>query len=321
MQPGSFLYTRRELLFGLGGAALALSAVRNGMYNPHLAAHTSIWMEEAEFRNLGPASILDEALAGTARAGYSRVELVSEFLDAALRDRTFALLEKYKLEPSIVFTADALYQKEIAEASRQRVKELAWFMMGRGTAFVNFSPAAKPDEQPKTVEELETESYQLNRMADDLRPAGIELMVHHHEAEMRDNAREWRYWLAHTEPKLVSYCLDVDWVSRAGVSPLSLLDTAGPRVRSLHLRNPKKGVDQELLGPGDIDMPRIARLLRQMSFDGFLVVELQHNAATPRQRSLPTDLSTSRFYMQEIFGSRQGNPPVDMGPYVRKKVS
>jgi inosose dehydratase len=320
MPSGPFSPTRRELLLGLAGAALAYSKVRNSMYNPQLAAHTSIWRVEAELRQIPDADILEEAFVGTHRAGYGRVELISEFLSPELRAQTLRLLGKNNLEPSILFTGGSLHEREAGEASRKQVMDLAWLMMGRGTQLVNFSPSSKANGQPKTNEELDTEAYQLNRMGEELQREGIALMLHHHEAEMRDGAREWRYMLAHTETSLVSFCLDVDWVTRAGIRPVSLIDTAGPRLRSLHLRNPKNGMDQELLGDGDINMPEIARLLRQMSYDGFLVVELLHDKDTPRQHSLATDLSVSRFYMQEVFGARPGSRPVEMGPYVRQKT-
>lgn len=317
MQSAPFHTTRRELLLGLAGAALASAKVRNGMYDPEIAAHTSIWLVEAERRKQPLASILDDALSTTHAAGYRRVELHSEFLAASLKDRTLRLLEKNKLEPSIIFAEGPLHTRADAEMSRARVKDLAWLIMGRGARYINFSPAVKPDGQPISDSELDTEAYHLNRMGDDIAPAGLDLMVHHHEAAMRDNAREWRYMLAHTEPKLVSFCLDVDWVCRAGLKPLSLIDTAGFRLRAIHLRNPRNGQDQELFRDGDIDMGQIARLLRQMQYDGVLVIELMHDRDTSRQYSLATDLSLSRWYAQEIFGARPGSRPVDMGPHVR----
>jgi hypothetical protein len=47
------------------------------------------------------------------------------------------------------------------------------------------------------------------------------------------------------------------------------------------------------------------------------VIELLHDRDTKRQYSLATDLSLSRWYAQEMFGSRPGGRPVDMGPHVR----
>ena len=317
MQSGPFLTTRRELLLGLAGAALASSKVRNSMYNPEIAAHTSIWVEEAALRNKRPADLVEEALAATRAAGYHRIELASEFLTPDAKDRTLRLLEKEKLEPSILFASGPFHTREAAEASRRQVKDMALAMMGRGVQLLNFSPAVKPNRQALTTEELDTEAYHLNRMGEDIRQAGLDLMVHHHDSEMRDNAREWRYLISHTEPPLVSFCLDVDWAARANMNPVSLVDTANYRLRAVHLRNPKKGEDQELLREGDIDMAAIARLLKQMQYDGFLVVELTHPKNAARQYALTQDLSLSRWYAQEVFGIRQGNPPVDMGPHVR----
>ncbi len=315
MKRASISFSRREMLFGLAGATAAFAQPRNRMYNPLLAAHTSIWLVEAELHNQRLPDILDEAFRDTRRAGFRRVELVSEFLVPELRDRTLSLLEQNRLEPSVVYATGALHEQDAAEESRRRVLEIARLVMGRGANFLNFNVTARP--QPKTDAELSLEAYQLNRMGEDLQKNGLNLMVHHGAAEMQEGAREWRYWVAHTEPKLVSFCLDVDTVSRAGLNPVALIDTANARLRSLHLRNPRHGENQELLRDGDIDMAKIARLLRQMSYDGYLVVELLHDPNTRREYPLTTALSLSRWYMQEVFGTRPGNPPVDMGPHVR----
>jgi sugar phosphate isomerase/epimerase len=314
-------HTRRQMLFGMAGAALAYSQPRNRIYSPQLAAHTSIWQNEAERRNCRLADLVDEAFASTERAGYRRIELVSEFLSPELQQRTLAALRKNHLQPAIVFASGSLLDRETAEGTRERVLQLARLMSGFDTRFFNFSPAAAPGGRQKTAEELETQSYQLNRMGQDLTQNGMALMVHHELPEMRDDAREWKYTVAHTETGLVSFCLDVDWIVRAGLRPLPLMDTANARLRNLHLRNPRLGVNQESLREGDINMFEIARFLRQMSYDGFLTVELQHDRDTVRQHSLTENLSLSRWYMQQIFGSRPGNPPVDMGPHVRDRRS
>ena len=108
----------------------------------------------------------------------------------------------------------------------------------------------------------------------------------------------------------------MDWVFRAGLYPVSLIDTTGFRLRALHLRNPKNSGDQELFLDGDIDMGQIERLIRQMQYDGLLVIELS-NRATTRSYPLATGLSLTRLYAQEMFGARPGSHPVDIGPHVR----
>src|SRR5215475_6943672 len=109
MQSAPFHTTRRELLLGLAGAALASAKVRNGIYNPEIAAHTSIWLAEAERRKRPLADILDEALSATHAAGYRRVELTSDFVAGGVKDRIFRLLERNRLEPSVVFAEGPLY--------------------------------------------------------------------------------------------------------------------------------------------------------------------------------------------------------------------
>lgn len=321
MRQASGSQTRRELLFGMAGAALALSQPRNRIYNPQLAGHTSIWLDEAARRNLRLADMVDEAFGSLERAGYRGIELNSEFLAPDLKDRTLSALKQQKLEPAIVYTGGILYERGAAETAREQALKVARLMEGRETRWINFSPAAKPDGQPKTTAELETQAYQLNRMGQDLQQTGMSLMVHHQETEMRDNAREWRYTRANTETGLVSFCLDVDSVSRAGLRPVVLMDEAGARLRNLHLRNPRNGSDQELLREGDINMVAIARLLRQMMYDGYLTVELSFPRDAPRQYVLTEALSRSRWYVQQVFGSRPGNPPVDFGPHVRERES
>jgi len=321
MRQASVSHTRRELLFGMAAAALAHTQPRNRLYSPLLAVHTSIWQAEAALRNQRLADIQEETFTSMQRAGYGRVELTSDFLAPDLRTRTLDLLRRNNLQAAIVAASGPLWDKTAAEDSRERVLEIARLMNGWDTRFIDFHPAAKPNGAAKTPAELDTQAYQLSRMGQDLAQTGIGLMAGHGLAEMQEDAREWRYTVGHTETGLVSFCIDVGGAARGGMRPLTLLDTAGGRVRSLHIRNLSNGVNQELLREGDINMVSIARFLRESLYDGYLVVDLARDPNTTRQYEMTEALSLSRWYMQEIFGSRPGSPPVDMGPHVRERRS
>ena len=82
MQSARFLTTRREWLLGLAGAALASSKVRNGMYNPELAAHTSIWLAEAEVRHEAVADVLAGLHVGRGAEGGLLLRLQPELRKA-----------------------------------------------------------------------------------------------------------------------------------------------------------------------------------------------------------------------------------------------
>jgi len=188
MHNPSASLTRRGMLFGMASAAPANVQTRNRITTRSLAVHSSFWLAESALENRRLGDVLDEAFMCMRRAGYQRVELTSDFLRPDLRTRTFTLLHQNKLQPAMLFTSGPIHEKDAAEACRREVLETARMMTRWDTRFVNFSPDAKPDVSPKTTEELETEAYQLSRMGQELAQVGLDLMVHHHLAEMQDDA-------------------------------------------------------------------------------------------------------------------------------------
>ena len=230
--------------------------------------------------------------------------------------KSLSRLGRFGLEPSIVAAGGRLWAAADAQAVRAQAANLALSFEGRAT-FLSFTCSQKPDGRPKTVAELDAQAYQLNLLGLDLEHTGVRLLLDHDVAEMTNDAREWRHMAAHTEGRLVSLCLDVESAIRAGASPWPMMEAAGGRLRSVHLRNTRHGIDQESLAEGDIDLAAIAKLLREELYDGFLVVNLRRAAATERRQSLEEALAWSRWRMQEVFGSRPGAFPVDMGPHVR----
>ncbi len=319
MKAEDFALTRRQAIWTLAGAASTAAFARNSIYNPQLAAHTSLWLGEAGFRNKPPIDLREEAFAAIARAGYRRVELVSEFVKPDVREVSLALLRKFRLEPTVVSVSCAFHDSQTAKESRNRVLEIARPLREQGTRYVEFTPSAQLGGAPKSAAELEAQAYELNRMGQELRESGLDLLVHHDLAEMQDHARQWRFTVAHTEPQFVFFCIDVATAAGAGVAVPELIANSNGRVRSLHLRNIRHGVQQERLAEGDINLEEIAASLRQIMYDGLLVVELLYGKDTPRTRPLIADLSLSRLYVQQVFGSRPGHRPVDMGPHVRKR--
>jgi sugar phosphate isomerase/epimerase len=199
---------------------------------------------------------------------------------------------------SIVSSCGPLYDVVAAARTRSEVSKTAALMKGRGTRFIDFRPEPKRNDEPKTAEEVRIQADQLDRMGAELLETGSRLLLNHEVSEMRDEAREWRYSVAHTDPMLVSLCLDLEATVRAGMNPWQLMSEAGPRLRSLHLLNSQNGVELESLRGGDINMKEITVLLRDMMYHGYLVVEL---VPVCGQRILLDDLSSSFRYLQRVF--------------------
>lgn len=85
---------RRDFLAVLAGSALAPLEARTSLYQPQLAAQTTVWLPLPD--NLEPV------FSGIQRAGYTRVVLTPEFTWPTLRPSVIPLLHKYRLEPTVV---------------------------------------------------------------------------------------------------------------------------------------------------------------------------------------------------------------------------
>jgi len=155
---------------------------------------------------------------------------------------------------------------------------------------------------PKSDSELALQADTLNKLAKELKKLNVRLQIHQHEAEMANDAREWRAMLKATDPKLIDVCLDVDWVKRGGQSVPVILKEALPRLASLHVRNSKAGVWTEDFGDGDINYAEVAATLREANYKGLIVVELAYEKATDPKRALDANLKLSRAYAEKVFG-------------------
>jgi inosose dehydratase len=141
----------------------------------------------------------------------------------------------------------------------------------------------------------------LNRLGQHLKERGMRLMLHAHDPDMADGAREWRGNLHHTDPKLVWMCIDVHWVYRGKQDPMELLLEAGHRIAGLHVRNSIDGVWSESFGDGDVDYRSVAKFLRGIGYQGLIAVELAYEDGTHPTRSLEENLRISREYAETVF--------------------
>ncbi len=284
---------RREFLFG------GLAALAAGAYAPQITAQVFIWTQEMRKQKRTLADGLADIFAGMAQAGFNNVELMSIFFTPELRERTIALIRQHGFGVPIVYHGGPMHTPEGAEKTIGEALALAEVVRPAGTKTLNVNPAPKANKERKTDQELEAQAEAVNRLAKELRGKGMELILHHHDPEMMENAREWRHLLKSTSAGL---CLDLMWVARGGQDPLAILGEAGRRVASLHVRNMRDGVCTEALGDGEIDYRRVAAHLKKIGYDGWVVVELFHEPGTAVTRPLVENLRLSREYAERVFG-------------------
>ncbi|PZU54276.1 MAG: xylose isomerase [Sphingobium sp.] len=115
-------------------------------------------------------------------------------------------------------------------------------------------------------------------MGEKAKAAGLTLAYHNHWYDLMpiDGDRPLDLMASRIAPDLLSFEIDLAWAWYAGVAPLDLLATLGPRVVSMHLkdidRNHGTAITDHAVTPGSGEMdyaalmPRIARLTRATGY-------------------------------------------------------
>lgn len=105
---------------------------------------------------------------------------------------------------------------------------------------------------------------------------GLGFIYHNHgfEFEPYGDGTLYDYIVKNTDPKYVSFELDILWAFFPGQDPAKMLNTYGSRYKALHLKDLKKGVagnhsggtaqdNDVILGTGQIDIPAVLKAARK----------------------------------------------------------
>jgi inosose dehydratase len=293
------MITRREVLSTAFAAPLALAQGRTAL---EISVEGYIFQQYAQRNKKTLADVIPEVLPMARSAGFRNVELNPAFFTPEVRERTLSLLHSLDLQMPSIYVGGAMHREADVDRTIASAVEHARLAAPFKCKGVVTNPDPKPGGQAKTSEELAAEAKGLNRMARVLAAEGFELRVHHHTPQLENNAREWRYILAHTEPKLVRICVDVDWAYEGDFEPVPFLREVGSRLREIHVRSARNKVWLESVEESDIDYRQVAAYIKDAQLYPLVVVELAYRPQTVVTRSLEEDLRRSRIYTEEVFG-------------------
>jgi len=234
-------------------------------------------------------------------AGFHNVELNTAFFAPEIRDRTLALIRTLGLRMPSIYVGGPMHSEMDARRTIDAALEHARLAAPLACKGLVHNPDPKPGGEPKSNDELAAQAEGLNRMGRALSSEGFDLRVHHHTPQLENNAREWRHILAHTDPKLVGLCVDVDWAYEGGFEPVAFLREAGQRLREIHVRSARDKIWLEDVEDSDIDYRAVAAYLRQQGLQPLIVMELAYRPETVVTRSLEEDLRRSRTYTEAVF--------------------
>jgi len=109
-------------------------------------------------------------------------------------------------------------------------------------------------------EEVEEITGILNTVGEKCKAAGLELLYHNHSFEFEENANgivPMDYFLEHTDPETVNFQMDLYWVTKAEVDPLTYFEKYPGRFKMWHVKDMDEQGRFAPVGKGTIDFGRV----------------------------------------------------------------
>jgi sugar phosphate isomerase/epimerase len=241
-------HTRRTFLATLGSAALSLAAsCRVGRALASTRRLQRIGLQLYTVRTEMERD-LPGTLARVAAIGYQEVEFAGYFNRSASEIRD--LLRRNNLtSPSTHLAITAI------EASPQKTFDDAK-TIGHEWLTVPSLPG-----RLSTVDDWKAMAKRFNRVATDVKAAGLRLAFHNHNSEFRKigNVVPFDILVSETDPALVAFEMDLYWVVNAGADPLAYFARFPGRFRMVHVKDSMGAPDHKMadVGAGTIDFKKI----------------------------------------------------------------
>lgn len=110
---------------------------------------------------------------------------------------------------------------------------------------------------------------------------GVKIAIHNHGPGARyDKALDTINAVKGRHP-LIGACVDTGHCIRSGEAPHEVIEALGDRVHSLHLKDWKAGGEEQIVGEGDLDLPKLVRALKAIGFNGPIIMEYELSPENP----------------------------------------
>lgn len=155
----------------------------------------------------------------------------------------------------------------------------------------------------------------INTLAKACEPLGVRLAVHPHAGSYVETRAELETLFSVTDPKALGLCVDAGHLVYGGADPVEVVETYGPRVWYVHIKdvNPSVlalstqnglgflgGLRSYIfcdLGRGCVDLGRLVDALRRVDFSGWMVIEQDTSPKSPLETA-----RANRRYLKQAFG-------------------
>lgn len=238
----------------------------------NIGIQTRPWGPEMNRENL------DQILTEIAEIGYDGFEIGAQHLDIGDPERLRALAAQHDLSVVGIHVGGEIYDPAAVQAMLDNLERTIAYAKAVGASFLPYSGKLKDN---KSEAKLAHQAANLNRIGEMCRKHGLTLCYHNHFWEIENDCAELQHICANTDPVLVSLCLDVGWVQRAGGAPAAVVERFFDRVGYFHLKDTTPDEWREV-GRGDVDFPAVIEVIRRHQ-DWWLVVEQDETKQKPAE--------------------------------------
>lgn len=240
---------RRSFLTTLGAAAVALAASRPGNIVAPPRRLKRVGLQLYTLRKQMEAD-LPGTLAHVAEIGYKEVEFAGYF--GRKPNEIRELLEKNKLSaPSshVGYPTDwKAWDQALADAKTagHQYVTVAW----------------TPDEMRTRPGGFKAVADDFNKAGAAARKAGLHFAYHNHDYELKTASGgelPLDTLFKNTDPKLVTYEMDLYWMVKGGADPVDYFKRYPGRITLVHVKDATAAPDRKMadVGNGTIDFPKI----------------------------------------------------------------
>ncbi|MCL3778923.1 twin-arginine translocation signal domain-containing protein [Prolixibacteraceae bacterium JC049] len=211
---------------------------------------------------------LDLTLAKLAKIGYNSAELAGFDLNKGtfygMSPREFAgKMKVYGLE---INSSHSVFRAKDAEKVCSAAAEV-------GTKYL-VHPCIQ-GEFRKDVDSYKRAAEELNKIGEVANKYGVRFGYHNHDFEFKDlgGQKGMDILLNETDPKLVTFEVDMYWVTKAGYNPIGYLSKFPGRFELFHVKDMTKTEDRFFapVGHGRIDFEQIFALKDKLGMKYFFV--------------------------------------------------
>ena len=209
-----------------------------------------------------------DILSGFAGAGYQGVELGSRFFGVTEKTKLTEALDRSGIELAGMHVGLSVPELADMTAAAAKVLAVAEFLQGFPNRNIVLSGSGFEGA------DLKQAAQNYNAVAERCAGRGAAIHYHNHAPEFAGGMEVFKH-LVEYAPALC-FGVDLGWVYKAGVNPVSVIRDYADRIRYVHLRDADTAEGREFaeLGQGRMDLPGLlSAMTNALSVDCWVIVE------------------------------------------------